>query len=65
MQEGGLKVEAPAIDLTSIELIKTAGISPSELAWAHSCHTSEYACGRCRGCNKHREVMVALGYANY
>lgn len=64
-QEGRIVVEAPAIGMTSIELVKRSAISGSILGWAHSCHTAGFACGLCRGCNKHREVMVALGYESY
>ncbi len=62
MQEGGLKVETPAINLTSPELIKVSKIELPVLAWAHSCHTSNYACGNCRGCFKHQGVLLELGY---
>lgn len=64
-QEGNITISAPAIDLTSHQLVKKSGIPISVLSWAHSCHTSEYACGICRGCNKHRETMLALGYGSY
>jgi 7-cyano-7-deazaguanine synthase len=64
-QEGNIQVKAPAITMTSVELIRVAGIDPSILSWAHSCHTSEFACGRCRGCNKHRMVMTEIGYGSY
>jgi 7-cyano-7-deazaguanine synthase len=65
MQEGGLEVEAPAIGETTVSLCQRVGIPFQLLAWAHSCHVSEYACGRCRGCNKHRESMRELGYGEY
>jgi 7-cyano-7-deazaguanine synthase len=62
MQEGSIRVSAPALQLTSAELIRMSGVPLSTLCWAHSCHTSEYACGRCRGCYKHHEVMAELGH---
>jgi len=62
MQEGALRLSAPAITLTSVELIQRSSINISTLCWAHSCHTNNLACGRCRGCNKHRQVMAGLGY---
>lgn len=64
-QEGNIQVKAPAITLTSAELIRMAGIAPPMLSWAHSCHTSEFACGSCRGCDKHRMVMTEIGYGSY
>ena len=64
-QEGNINVKVPAINLTTEELIKKSKIPHSLLAWAHSCHTSEYACGSCRGCFKYLEVMKNLGYETY
>jgi len=61
-QEGGLIVEAPAINLTTQELIKKSMIPKEYLAFAHSCHTANVACGKCRGCNKYFEVYEELGY---
>jgi 7-cyano-7-deazaguanine synthase len=65
IQEGGLRVTAPAIALSSAELIRTSQIPIELLAWAHSCHRAEFACGDCRGCNKHRETIQELGYEPY
>ena len=61
-QEGGLSVEAPAIGYFTSELIKLANVPKELLAWAHSCHKSNIACGQCRGCNKYNEVYQELGY---
>lgn len=60
-QEGNIKLAAPAALLTSAELIQISGIKASTIAWAHSCHTSDLACGQCRGCQKHSEVMSSFG----
>lgn len=60
LQEGNLKIEAPAIQYSTVELIKRSGIPASLLAWAHSCHKSNIACGSCRGCNKYFETLEAL-----
>jgi 7-cyano-7-deazaguanine synthase len=65
LQEGQMAISAPAITMSSAELIRASGIDLSVLAWAHSCHVGDFACGSCRGCNKHREVMEALGYEAY
>jgi 7-cyano-7-deazaguanine synthase len=62
MQEGGLIVSAPAISMTADELVRTSGIPKDVLAWAHSCHTGELACGQCRGCFKHYETWKTLGW---
>jgi 7-cyano-7-deazaguanine synthase len=65
IQEGELKVSAPAIGMTSSELIKRAEVPMDVLAWAHSCHRSNLACGQCRGCTKHKNVMYELGHEPY
>lgn len=62
LQEGGVVVEAPAIELSTAELVKVAGIPADLLAWAHSCHKADVPCGNCRGCNKYFEVFREVGY---
>lgn len=64
-QEGGLQVIAPALQMTTVELVKISGVAPGVLAWAHSCHISSVACGQCRGCVKHIEVTRELGGQAY
>lgn len=61
-QESGIVLEAPAIDLTTAGLIRRSGLPSEYLAWAHSCHKADVACGNCRGCNKYFEVFEELGY---
>lgn len=60
LQEGHIKVEAPALGLSSIQLVQQSRIPRSVLSWSHSCHTSPFACGSCRGCAKHREVFEGV-----
>tara|TARA_B100001996_G_scaffold344700_1_gene300627 strand:- start:352 stop:945 length:594 start_codon:yes stop_codon:yes gene_type:complete len=60
-QEGGIKVEAPAINMTAVELIKSSGIPFDLLAWSHSCHKANLPCTNCRGCNKHYSTLNELG----
>lgn len=62
MQEGGIELDAPALEMTTYELIKKSNISLSVLAWSHSCHTSNIACGHCPGCNKHSSIMRQIGW---
>lgn len=64
-QEGEMRIEAPAIGLSALELIRTSRVPLDILAWAHSCHVGEYACGLCRGCRKHYETLVQLGVEPY
>ena len=61
-QEGGIRYAAPAISMTSAELVRQSGIASSVLGWAHSCHHGNLACGRCGGCIKHSDVMQSLGW---
>ena len=60
LQEGGVAVQAPAISMTTVELVRASGIPREVLAWAHSCHVGTLACGGCRGCVKHYLVMDEL-----
>jgi 7-cyano-7-deazaguanine synthase len=64
-QEGAVTLDAPAINMSSAELIRSSGIPLEVLAWAHSCHMAEEACGQCRGCRKHYETMTELGFDPY
>lgn len=61
-QEGGIQISAPAITLSTSELIREAKVPRSLLAWAHSCHKANVACGQCRGCNKYIEVYQELDH---
>ena len=65
LQEGGLQLEAPAIGMTAVELVQQSGVPQEVLAWAHSCHVADFACGNCRGCVKHYDTMQALGFGAY
>lgn len=60
MQEGGLRIEAPAITLSTEDLVRVAEVPDHFLAWAHSCHRANVACGSCRGCNKYFAVLHEL-----
>jgi 7-cyano-7-deazaguanine synthase len=62
MQEGSVEIVAPALHLSSLELIAKSKIEPSVLGWAHSCHSGNLACGGCPGCGKHSETMRAIGW---
>jgi 7-cyano-7-deazaguanine synthase len=64
-QEGGLDLEAPAVEMTAAELIRVSNVPVEILGWAHSCHVAEYACGMCGGCRKHYETLKELGIDPY
>lgn len=61
LQEGGLRVSAPAIGWSTAELVKQTAVPPGLLSWSHSCHKASIACGDCRGCNKYRATYLELG----
>lgn len=60
IQNSHLSILAPAIDMTTLELVDASGVARDLLGWAFSCHTSPVACGLCRGCNKTVELFDAL-----
>jgi len=60
-QEGGLRLVAPAVEYTTAELVRMAAVPSGLLAWAHSCHKANIACGNCRGCNKYLATLAELG----
>lgn len=60
MQEGQVRVTVPAIDLSSIELIRKSEIGEEILSWTHSCHECEWACGVCPGCLKRQHTFSKL-----
>lgn len=61
-QEGSIRISVPAIEMTTVELVRRSGIAWETLAWSHSCHRSSLACGSCPGCIKRNETIVELGW---
>jgi 7-cyano-7-deazaguanine synthase len=57
MQEGAVRVTAPAAFKRTEDLIQEVPESLELLGWTFSCHIAEFACGQCRGCNKHRTII--------
>lgn len=64
-QEGSLTVSAPAIDISSMELVIKSRVPSEVLFYAHSCHASNVPCGHCRGCYKYIDVIKNLENANW
>lgn len=62
LQEGNITIDAPAINLDTLELIKKSSIPYGVLKLSHSCHKSITPCNQCRGCNKHNQVLYELGH---
>jgi 7-cyano-7-deazaguanine synthase len=57
LQEGGVRVLAPAKRMSTVKLLKTSGFPFELIGLTYSCHVHEYACGQCGGCTKHRECV--------
>lgn len=58
MQEGDVRLSAPAINLESIELMRESNIDVDVLDMTFSCFQAEYPCGQCRGCWKNEGLRV-------
>lgn len=59
LQEGAVRVSAPAREMTSERLLELAPNILELLPWTFSCHVSDFPCGQCRGCVKHQLVLDA------
>lgn len=64
-QEGGVTIDAPAIGLTTEDLLRDSALPDSMLGWTFSCHRSNRPCGSCPGCWKRRRVLSSLGIQGY
>lgn len=62
MQEGNLRITAPALSKTSESLLHEAKVPKGLLGFTHSCHRSEWACGLCPGCIKRSEILEKMIY---
>ena len=60
VQSPGLKIIAPAIGLSTRELVGASGLANDTLGWCFSCHRAPVACGACRGCTKTLELLSSL-----
>lgn len=65
MQEGAVRVAAPAIGMETDELVRRSGITEAVLGWSHSCHRSDSPCAACPGCWKREQVLARLGMLGY
>lgn len=57
LQEGGIRVMAPAAHMNATDLLRASGVPESVLAWTHSCHRANLPCTRCPGCIKRAETL--------
>lgn len=56
-QEGSMRLNAPAISLSTQKLIDVTQTPIEVLALSFSCHVSNYPCGQCRGCKKNSMAL--------
>lgn len=61
MQEGAVKVEAPALGLESLELIIKSELPTDLLPLCFSCNVSKRPCGACRSCAKYLGTLSFFG----
>lgn len=61
-QHPGLSVTAPAIEMTTAQLVAKSQIGQDLLGWTFSCHKANVSCGHCRGCNKSLELLRKIGH---
>lgn len=59
-QEGKIKVVCPTLEYYSHELATKYKVPIELLTIAHSCHISNFACGKCSGCIKQLKVRHEL-----
>lgn len=57
LQEGGVRVTAPAIASTTEALLAKAALPASLTTWTVSCHRATLPCGDCPGCWKRLRVF--------
>lgn len=63
LQEGNVRVKAPALAYTTAELLKLSGFPRDMLGVCFSCHAMEVACGQCGGCLKHVGTLQGFDLA--
>jgi 7-cyano-7-deazaguanine synthase len=61
MQEQNIRVSAPALTMSTEELVAHAGLDQRVLGWTVSCHRTNIACHECPGCWKREQVFDKLG----
>jgi 7-cyano-7-deazaguanine synthase len=60
LQEGGVKVSAPARSFHALKLMQISGFPAALLGLTFSCHVMQYPCGKCRGCQKHLDTLAKI-----
>ncbi|WP_081871719.1 7-cyano-7-deazaguanine synthase [Parvularcula oceani] len=58
------RLTAPAVEMTTEELVRRSQAPIDLLRWTFSCHRAPTACGRCRGCQKSIALFERLKRGN-
>jgi 7-cyano-7-deazaguanine synthase len=59
-QEGGIRINAPALTLSTVELIRCSRIPRDLLARTHSCDVDDFYCDQCPSCLARRQVLLMI-----
>lgn len=62
IQPGGVKVLAPAVSFSALQLIRKSRIPIHFLRLSYSCHSGNNPCGKCRGCTKQTRMWKMLSH---
>ena len=60
-QEGGIRIEMPAAQLNTVDIVRRYRVPMHLLLHSHSCHTSNIPCLDCPGCVKNLTIRKELG----
>ncbi len=60
VQEGAIQIEAPAIEMEGLDLVKVSKMAHRYLPMCFSCNVSVKPCGNCRSCIKFGQILDSL-----
>ncbi len=60
-QEGGIRIEMPAAEMDTVDIIKRFKVPLGLILQSHSCHCSNTPCLKCSGCYKNYKIRLELG----
>jgi 7-cyano-7-deazaguanine synthase len=60
LQHSGIRISAPAVEMSVIDLVKRSNMTWEIFGWCHSCNVSARSCGQCGSCVKASRVLAAL-----
>jgi 7-cyano-7-deazaguanine synthase len=57
LQEGGVRLTAPALGYPTSQLLATSGLDRGVIGWTHSCDRGAIACGSCPSCDRRSRAL--------